>query len=1199
MASDSTVPQDSKTASQNTHRGISSGYIESQLEKTSGEVRLVEISIAILTLCLTVLGYVLVLGVLEHWFFSSGLSVATRTLLLIGLLTVLVLYARRRLFPYVRYKISLAYAAHTIEQSEPRLKNSLLNFLFLRRQQKGVPDVVFRGLEQQAATGLSRVSLDLSIERQRLTQLGIALIAIILFGAVYTILSPKSLAPEVGRMLFPWADIDAATRVSISDVEPGSQNVALRSNVRISAIVRGLRENEPVNLIFSSAGGGAVDQQLPMDAGSVRDRYERQITETNTGMVNDLTYHIEAGDAVSKEYELKVMPAPSFQVKSVEYQYPPYTGLESRTVIGMGDLRAIEGTRVTIRAESTDEIAVATLQLQPEIDAEKSVSRRMKVTGNQASSQFALRRRLIAGDSVPEYASYFLSLKTASGETNPNQVRHQISILRDEPPLVDILDPQESTLEVREDEALTFEVRGRDPDFRLTELWLVGYQGNRERFTIDLLGRSKRAGEPLRAVHRKSTRFVPRDWNLKAGETVSVFAVAMDNKQPAANRTETSSVQVRILPPLPGSESSKSKASDDQNQDQGGSPVTEQAESAQSQQGQSGKAESEQEKGESGEQEGGDSGSDGTGNGAGQEQAQDSESNSESNSESGGSTGASNTNAGEDSGEESSDTQSGQGKSEPQENSSGTESDSSEGGANGEANTTSSTESADSSSDPQEASQDSPSGSSQSNQNASQAPGSDPRTPPSDQPSPDGSQTGEASAAGETENSKVDNDGDAFEQLNEIIQQKSKGDGRSSENSSADSQSSQSKSTGSEQNQTTSQKSPSEDSSEPTSSSTPQNSPSPAQPEQDSGTNATGQTAESDPERPRDGTGKRDRISDYSDSNDNAAEQAEQASDAGAQASRDEKGGGTGNDGDQPPPPGEGLGQDRRKSGTSQQDSQQEEEPADGGISERDSDSAQGQEGSRNGKGQEGGGQQSQQQGEGAAGANTPSDAGKGASGEPGQGESGSEQGTNPQSTQSEQLTGEPGTDSGEGSSQQPANQAAEETREGTGGSASNTLSTKPDQGTPPGEGGGGIGSEEPKNYDGLTEPGADTANLEYANQTTDLVLDYLEQQLDAGGVDEELKERFGWTDQDFAEFVQRYRTMKNKTQLSGSDGAKAKTDWNNVLRSLGLTPPQRGDRTSATSVKRTSGLRESGRSRPPQEDQDRFDAFRRDVLGR
>ncbi len=112
-------------------------------------------------------------------------------------------------------------------------------------------------------------------------------------------------------------------------------------------------------------------------------------------------------------------------------------------------------------------------------------------------------------------------------------------------------------------------------------------------------------------------------------------------------------------------------------------------------------------------------------------------------------------------------------------------------------------------------------------------------------------------------------------------------------------------------------------------------------------------------------------------------------------------------------------------------------------------------------------------------------------------------------------------------------------------------------------------------------------------------MLDYLEQQLDAGGIDEELKKRFGWTDQDFADFVRRYRTMKSQSQGMGADVTKAKNKWENVLRSLGLTPPQRGDRTSETPTNRTSGLRESGRSRPPREDQDRFDAFRRDVLGR
>ena len=132
-----------------------------------------------------------------------------------------------------------------------------------------------------------------------------------------------------------------------------------------------------------------------------------------------------------------------------------------------------------------------------------------------------------------------------------------------------------------------------------------------------------------------------------------------------------------------------------------------------------------------------------------------------------------------------------------------------------------------------------------------------------------------------------------------------------------------------------------------------------------------------------------------------------------------------------------------------------------------------------------------------------------------------------------------------------------------------------------------------------MIEPGADKANLEYANQTTDLVLDYLEKQLDQGGIDADLKKRFGWTDQDFADFVQRYRTLKQEAQLPGQEGGKGLNKWDTVLRSLGLTPPQRDSRTTSVQSERAAGLRETGRSLPPQEDQDRFDAFRRDVLAR
>ena len=150
-----------------------------------------------------------------------------------------------------------------------------------------------------------------------------------------------------------------------------------------------------------------------------------------------------------------------------------------------------------------------------------------------------------------------------------------------------------------------------------------------------------------------------------------------------------------------------------------------------------------------------------------------------------------------------------------------------------------------------------------------------------------------------------------------------------------------------------------------------------------------------------------------------------------------------------------------------------------------------------------------------------------------------------------------------------------------------------------PKRGGGGPASSDKKEMPGSAEPGADQANLKYANETTNLVLDYLQDQIDRGAIDPELKQRFGWTDKEFADFLKRYRNLQQQRQLSGQAGKKGKKEWESVLRSLGLLSPQRNLRNTQLQKNKAVGLRESGRSRPPQEDQNRFDAFRKDILAR
>lgn len=132
-----------------------------------------------------------------------------------------------------------------------------------------------------------------------------------------------------------------------------------------------------------------------------------------------------------------------------------------------------------------------------------------------------------------------------------------------------------------------------------------------------------------------------------------------------------------------------------------------------------------------------------------------------------------------------------------------------------------------------------------------------------------------------------------------------------------------------------------------------------------------------------------------------------------------------------------------------------------------------------------------------------------------------------------------------------------------------------------------------------VLEPGADAPNLEYARETTALVLDYLQDQLDRGGIDLELKKKFGWTDEEFSDFVNRYRQLMQRTQQSGDGGQRAAAEWESALRSLGLKQPGQTVRQGNMRTKKAHGLQETNRSRPPQAEQERFDAFRKDILSR
>jgi pimeloyl-ACP methyl ester carboxylesterase len=120
--------------------------------------------------------------------------------------------------------------------------------------------IVYDALQHQAASGLSGVDVEGAVDRSRLIHLGYALVALVATFALYFILSSKDPLKSVGRILVPWSDVAAPSRVEIIDMKPGNTTVFRGQPLVVSAEVKGLSADEVVKVVFTTADGQVVER---------------------------------------------------------------------------------------------------------------------------------------------------------------------------------------------------------------------------------------------------------------------------------------------------------------------------------------------------------------------------------------------------------------------------------------------------------------------------------------------------------------------------------------------------------------------------------------------------------------------------------------------------------------------------------------------------------------------------------------------------------------------------------------------------------------------------------------------------------------------------------------------------------------------------------------------------------------------------
>lgn len=1168
-------------------------YIDKQIQATRRLVKSVDLTTALLVMTIGTLVFLLAAAVIEHWLVPGGFNLGVRLVLFVALVGGLSVYVTRRLWPLCVRAINPAYAAQTIEHENPSLKNSLLNLLLFRENREVITDAVYETLEEQAAQRLTRVPVESAVDRTHLLRLAYVLLAVVALAALYKIVSPKDPLVTAGRVLMPWARIAPASRVTIDNIEPGTVTLARGEVLSVSADVHGIGEDDPVVLRYTTSDGQAVDRPAPMAPSTAGLRFTGQIPPQQDaaqgGIAQDLHYRIEAGDARSLEFTVTVVAAPTITVERIDYDYPDYTRFVDRSIDRLGDIRAIEGTRVTIHARANEPIESASVDF--EADGRRDLA--LAAEGSDAQASFLLELR--DNRHTPKFTSYVLRFTGVDGRSNRDPVKFPIDVVPDLAPEAAILAPAEKSRDVRLDETVAIEVEARDPDFALAAVRLQGEAAGRTLFDEKLL-----ATEHTRRFTGRLL-FTPGEHGLHAGDVVRYWVTAGDNRAPQANETTSDSQTLRIVGPQPrqpGQPPQDRVAQRDQRQPQDGS----ESKDGQQQPGNEGQA-------------GGESSNSSQGNEqqSGESASADGQSGNKSNQDS---PGQSSKESGEQSGESPSEgsqsgesqigessqgsSQSGeQSKARPGEQSGkpqqGSDSRSQGGEPNGE-------------SDAAQRQPGNEDGKAGANQDAERQPGEQNQQQP-------GRESAPVSSDG-------DNDGEAFERIQDFLKREGQlpKEGQSP-NDDSQSRSGESASTDGKKPEESQQlgddktqrhdngEQPSEDGKRQEA------------PDEKPGINSNSDTK--DPDR-----STQPKAGQSQDKSSESAERNQQPTGGQETSSQGESGAGKQPEQSQGAPeaqpdmkPGDKWQQ--KPSGDKPRD--QQEAPS-GGHGKRESDSQGDQGGDHTGGGEEGSGQKSPHEGTGSEGQNQSADQGAGESSEQGAGHDSQSAGKD---APSQDRTGESGSkEQGPGSSQregQGAQPGGSQKQDGESASADGdqpkdstnqsgqhsqqsqdkapqdashqepSSSDRQDGGgtTPDGAGRVPNGTMQPSPSTGEA-PGADAANLDYARKQTDLVVETLAEQMKRQKVDRRLLDKLGWTEAELRRFVERWQQLKAAADGKGPDAVDAQRELDEALRSLGL---RRGKLEQAkVTDDQLRNLRQGYRGAVPLEYQERLRAYNQGV---
>ena len=348
-------------------------------------------------------------------------------------------------------RINPYYAARQIEEAIPGAKNSVVNWLDLRRRL--LPTAIRDALGLRAARDLKTTDPDRAVNSKHGWTL-IVLAGVLLVAMVALFIKETDrFGSLMGHAFYPLGDVTLTSRTKITLQSPARGNVTVAPQEQVSFQVRIVGDVPHVNtpqsprLLYRYHPGDswAALALEPDTTSETRGRVGPEIwAKTILGdlVQNGFSYKIVAGDAETPQYQVTVYAQPEANRFEITHHYRPYLRWPDDKIVFPNQsqvypsIKKLIGTEVTVQIRTNRELQLGKVELKQGKDLAEVTDVMGEVLSDDPRS-FRAKFKL----EKPGLGKFRVRFTSRTGEDNTDNYEYDLDVLPDHAPNVVLTKP--------------------------------------------------------------------------------------------------------------------------------------------------------------------------------------------------------------------------------------------------------------------------------------------------------------------------------------------------------------------------------------------------------------------------------------------------------------------------------------------------------------------------------------------------------------------------------------------------------------------------------------------------------------------------------------------------------------------------------------------------------------------------------------